>query len=443
MQVFKSAGMSRSLLLCAGVGAIALGAGAAAAQAAYPDYPPPPPSYRDYPPAPNYRDYPPPPPEEYRQAPRYSDPRYADPAYESYQAYRAYNDRAERPAPRYADPRDEDARGEQARDEEGYQPRAYPARRQTRRAAPPEQPSARFSAPAPTVSEGQQASNLPPATLPHRLVESANAYAAYMKNAGSISPGFKSGASVAEAVKTGAGYEAHQLQEGAIAYAAMTALQEPAFVAGARQLLREGDNGASFAAELAGQPEAVLNIAGADLAGARAASALHKHGVHLVSSGAEVKQAAYDVQHSAWSKSQVTDPDARLAAAKVASAKRFELKAEQAPELTKAVLSETQGDGEGARSPLVTRSLAVAALAAIGQLHDDDANVQALLSEPRSADCLKMAKLNLFQCLSVSRPHYEDIFCLGQHAMMDTGQCMVKAAGYTPAPTTVARAGAK
>jgi hypothetical protein len=40
-----------------------------------------------------------------------------------------------------------------------------------------------------------------------------------------------------------------------------------------------------------------------------------------------------------------------------------------------------------------------------------------------------MAKLNLYQCLAVSRPHYEDVFCLGQHIMMDTGRCMIKAAG--------------
>ena len=438
MQILKSA------LLCASVAGVALTAGAAFAQPGYRDYPPPPP--------PNYRDYPPPPPS-YEPAPRYSDPRYADPAYDSYQAYRGYDPRsAPPPPPRYAEPRYADARDAPARDDEAY--RAYvdryygdgrrPARRRAAETRPVEQPPAPATeVPAGPATLGAQAAAAPVPVLPHRLVESAQAYADYMKKAGSISGGFKSGASVAEAVKTGAGYEMHQLQEGAIAYAALTALQEPAFVAGARQLLREGDSGASFAAELSAQPDAVLNIAGADAAAARAASALHRHGVHLVSSGAEVKQAAYDVQHSAWSKSQVTDPDGRLAAAKVISARRLELRNDEAPELKKAVLLEAAGDGEAVRSPLVTRALAVAALAAIGQLKDGDANLEALVSEPRSADCLKMAKLNLFQCLSVSRPHYEDIFCLGQHAMMDTGQCMVRAAGYTPAPTTVARAGTK
>ena len=40
--------------------------------------------------------------------------------------------------------------------------------------------------------------------------------------------------------------------------------------------------------------------------------------------------------------------------------------------------------------------------------------------------------LNLYQCLAVSKPHYEDIFCLGQHVMLDTGQCVMIAAGAPP-----------
>lgn len=425
MQVFSSASAARALLLCAGCAGAALIAGAAKAQSSYGDYPPPPRGYREDPPPPH------------RDA-QFADPRYADPAYETYQAYLDDRDDPDRrrasaryPEPRYADPREEEAfRAWYDR----YRGRA--PRRSAREAEPPAAP------PAAIASATSPVADFPAPVLPHQLVESASAYVAYMKKAGAIRAHFQSGASVAEALKAGAAYEPAQLQEGAIAYAALTALQEPAFVSGARQLLREGDNGQAFAAELAERPDAALNIAGADLAAARAASALHKHGVRLVSTGAEVKQAAYDVQHAAWSKAQVSDPDGRLAAAKAASSRRDELRDDAAPELTKAVASEPPGDGEGARSPVVVRGLAMAALAAIGQLHDGDASLRTLASEPRSADCLKMAKLNLFQCLSVARPHYEDIFCLGQHAMMDTGQCVVKAAGYTPAPTTVARAGA-
>nr|QQZ49789.1 hypothetical protein JKL49_23805 [Phenylobacterium glaciei] len=81
------------------------------------------------------------------------------------------------------------------------------------------------------------------------------------------------------------------------------------------------------------------------------------------------------------------------------------------------------------------RGMAVAALAALGE--GGDANVDtlmAVMAEPNVAFCMNMAKLNLYQCLAVSKPHYEDVFCLGQHIMMDTGRCVIKASG-TPSPT--------
>jgi hypothetical protein len=40
-----------------------------------------------------------------------------------------------------------------------------------------------------------------------------------------------------------------------------------------------------------------------------------------------------------------------------------------------------------------------------------------------------MSKLNLYQCLAVSKPHYEDVFCLGQHVLIDTGKCLMKGVG--------------
>jgi hypothetical protein len=42
--------------------------------------------------------------------------------------------------------------------------------------------------------------------------------------------------------------------------------------------------------------------------------------------------------------------------------------------------------------------------------------------------CLRIAKLNYHQCLASAGPQYEDIYCLGQHAMIDPGQCVVEAA---------------
>jgi hypothetical protein len=89
---------------------------------------------------------------------------------------------------------------------------------------------------------------------------------------------------------------------------------------------------------------------------------------------------------------------------------------------------------------VVSRGLTLAALAALGEGGEANAAIlQSLLEEKTAAFCLNMSKLNLYQCLSVSKPHYEDVFCIGQHILLDTAQCVDKAAG-AQAPVAVAAA---
>ena len=79
---------------------------------------------------------------------------------------------------------------------------------------------------------------------------------------------------------------------------------------------------------------------------------------------------------------------------------------------------------------VVSRGLAIAALAALGEAGpSNEAGLQRLLDEQSNAFCLNLAKLNLYQCLSVAKPYYEDVFCLGQHILIDTAQCVAKGAG--------------
>ena len=82
-----------------------------------------------------------------------------------------------------------------------------------------------------------------------------------------------------------------------------------------------------------------------------------------------------------------------------------------------------------ANGEAASRSIALAALAILdGGQAQQDGGLQRLLSEYSTTECLKMAKLNLFQCLSVAGPEYEDVYCLGKHAVLDTGQCIAAAA---------------
>jgi hypothetical protein len=81
-------------------------------------------------------------------------------------------------------------------------------------------------------------------------------------------------------------------------------------------------------------------------------------------------------------------------------------------------------------SPLVVRAVALAALAAIGQAGDDVSASLGWLTDDYFMDhCVSETKLSLFECLAVAKPNYEDVFCLGQHAMKDTGSCLVRASG--------------
>ena len=78
---------------------------------------------------------------------------------------------------------------------------------------------------------------------------------------------------------------------------------------------------------------------------------------------------------------------------------------------------------------LEAKALALAAESILGHAQGADRDrLSPLLTETDSAYCLKMAKLNLYQCMAVAGPQYEDIYCLGQHALYDTGQCVGQAA---------------
>ncbi|WP_293900018.1 hypothetical protein [Phenylobacterium sp.] len=88
----------------------------------------------------------------------------------------------------------------------------------------------------------------------------------------------------------------------------------------------------------------------------------------------------------------------------------------------------------GGVSPVIARGVAVAALTIL----DQDTAARSLMTEPRSGECLHIAKLNFHQCLAAAGTHYEDIYCLGLHAMADPGQCVVDA---TKSARGVRRAG--
>lgn len=309
---------------------------------------------------------------------------------------------------------------------------------------------------------------LPPAPVPHNapapppvalssgVVERAGAFRAYMKRAASITPNFTNGPAIENSLTMAESYEAQELSRGAVAYAAVVALQEPGFVASVRTYAVDPTQRRELAQKLLADPYYATALPGAPSAAGMIIASLNAEAAKVRGAGELVKQSAYDVQHQSWSKAAVTDPAGRLASAKTVSSAPMSAEPGDVDMIKRAVTgsdskaAEGQFPGHGAPASappftqVVTRGLAVAALAALGEAGDEnDAAVQALLSDPNDGFCLNMSKLNLYQCLAVAKPWYEDIFCLGQHVLIDTGQCIAKAAGQprpvqTPLPAAPA-----
>ena len=290
----------------------------------------------------------------------------------------------------------------------------------------------------------------PPVVMSPKLIEQASAYRHYMARTTAISPAFPDGVAVNQSLMVGVAYEPQQLLRGAVAYAAVVALQDPAFLAGVRAYAADPTARRIVAEGILKDPAYVVGVAGSGSAAGLVTSALANDGRTLWDKGKLVKQAAYDVQHSPWSKAEVPNRIGRLAQAKTlsttpAAGDMMETLRLQQAAAGASPLGVTGAPASPPYTPLVIRGLALAALAVLGEA--DDAHLESafsVMSEPVSAGCLNLAKLNLYQCLAVSKPHYEDVFCLGQHAMIDTAQCVTRGAGLPDpidiktAPLTVA-----
>ncbi len=245
-------------------------------------------------------------------------------------------------------------------------------------------------------------------------------------------------------MKLGASYEHNQMQQGAVAYAALMALQEPAFVASVRSFGSDRETREEIIRRLLANPAYAATFQSSDRAAGLAIDSIDGMGAKVMVSGRAVKQSAYDIQRQPWSRNNVQNAAERLTGAKDLSTRRLMANAAEVAAMKRLAAGEAAVSVSGApvrppHAPVIERGLAIAAIAALGGADTaaDQARLAPLLQETETNYCLNMAKLNLYQCLAVSRPHYEDIFCLGQHAIMDLGQCMISAA-RSPTPAFVA-----
>jgi hypothetical protein len=266
--------------------------------------------------------------------------------------------------------------------------------------------------------------------LPHEVVEDAEAWQKWVTNASAVNAKFKGGVEVRTALKTGASYEPDQLEHGEVAYAALVALQEGDFVEELRRRAQDPSRNEELARKILNNPTAIYEVPGAEQAAGLVSAKLSDEGHHLYQTGAEVKQSAYDIQHAAWSRQRDRDGKQRLAQVKELSASRFVSKPEDAEQLKKVLVAMGHTEEPAAfssrnASPVVTRGLVLASLAVLGRMGDRD-TVQAVMNDPYTKQCLTWAKMNLYQCLAVAGPRYEDVFCLAEHGLKETATCVEK-----------------
>lgn len=275
---------------------------------------------------------------------------------------------------------------------------------------------------------------MPAYSLPQEVVSAATAFEAYMASAARIDAGFSDGGAVASGLKTASAYEPAQMEEGMVAYGAIVALQDARFVAGVDHAAGQGDARAAFADQLVQDPFSITRVDGAEEAARRIEAAIGAKAHALQAAGAQVTAAAYSVQHQAWSQAAVGDAESRLADVKARSHARAAPSDDDSQALIVALSSADPSVAAGADAapgvtPIEARALALAAESVLGRAHAADRDrLTPLFSEVDSAECLRIAKLNLYQCMAVAGPQYEDIYCMGQHALTDTAACVAGAA---------------
>ncbi len=305
------------------------------------------------------------------------------------------------------------------------------------------QTTARSRKPEPVAVEAPPPPPAAPAGLPDRLLADAAAYQAWVERVMATSPSFANGESVAEALKSTSAYDPKALVRGEIAYGAVAALSNPNFVAQVRAAGNSPDNRALMVRYILQDPGYPFNFKGSDAAAGLVKEALGGAGLKIYTAARAMKQSAYDVQHQAWSKEEVRDRPGRLQAVEAAANAGMTPATERVPTLQR-ILSGTDPMPVTAMpaappyTPLVARAMQLAAIAALGEATDQIYDqLTALASDADSDACLHMAKLNLYQCLAVAKPHYEDIFCMGQHVMADTAVCLAHGVGVETPPDPV------
>jgi hypothetical protein len=317
---------------------------------------------------------------------------------------------------------------------------------------------------APATNEAA-ATAAPAAPASGALRTALNAYAAYQTDVSELrSSRIANDGDLEGALDRVARHNRDSLTHGWVAYGGYTAAQSPAFVQGVRDAAQYYGRDAVIWA-IAADPRYARGLRGGNEATRMLLDAATSDGARIIAVADRYQEMAYDLQRQRWANAVAPQQAARVQRIRSLGAPGAPVAAipdSVSPRLTVAALSMSPTSDPSAfggrrfwdavrggaevvevtstpvtyqwrvhapRGEALDRMASLAALQALDAT--DNAHTSAvsqLMHDQRSRDCLEMAQLQLYQCMSAARFRYENAFCLGQHGLRDVGLCIANVA---------------
>lgn len=307
---------------------------------------------------------------------------------------------------------------------------------------------AQSEAPAPAATPAAPSAPLDSALVAYAAFHSdvSNLRAARIENADSLET----------ALDTVARHNKDAMVRGWVAYGAYTAAQSPAFVQGVRDAAAYYGRDAVVRA-ISADPYYARGLRGANEATRLVLDAAAADGARVIAVADRYQEMAYGLQRQRWANAVAPQQATRVQRIRSlggADRPAATLAAEVTPRLAVTPASLSPGSDptvfggrrfwdalqggasvvevaatapsalrlNDSRGEAVHRMTTLAALEALDASETPAANQ--MMNDPRSRDCLEMAQLQLYQCMSAARFRYENAFCLGQHGLRDVGLCI-------------------
>jgi hypothetical protein len=286
------------------------------------------------------------------------------------------------------------------------------------------------------------------------LQSALNPYAFYQSGvSASLDADITSSGAMDASLARAAQYDAALLARGRLAYAALTAAQSPAFVAGVQLRVRVAGRAAVLRQLQRDPTYARRRPSGAAEASALVLASIAGDAARLRAASAHYETIGNSIGSAAWNiPLDTTHRDARMLELRALASRAPVLASELAAGVHVAAGAGSPLQNRDAfggtgfwdalggraaaapqpsqprlrreRAAVMDRVLTAAGLFIIGATPSEGARVNALLEDGPAHACLTLQQLEFRQCVSVSHTPDEDAFCLSRHGLGGVADCL-------------------